>query len=329
MSDSSLSMQSNQGSDMDLPTSSSMSKVAILLATYNGQAYLQEQLDSIATQTESNWALWASDDGSTDQTIEILNKFATRFPSGQVNVLDGPKTGFANNFLSLIHNPEVIAQHYAYADQDDVWLSDKLERALVFLEKTPTQTPALYCSRTEYVNENLVHIGCSVDQQRPATFSNALVQNIASGNTMVFNQATRSLLVSAGEELKISLHDWWTYLAVAACGGQVCFDRKPSLLYRQHANNVWGKNTGWINRYVRIKKLFEGRFRGWNQEHITALGALNQLVTANNQKIIAAFIQIRQGNLLTRLFYLKKSGLYRQKLLGNLGLWVGAIFHKI
>jgi glycosyltransferase involved in cell wall biosynthesis len=329
MSDGQFSLHYNQELTNDSQLSIDAPKVAILLATYNGEAYLQEQLDSFASQTQSNWILWASDDGSTDKTIAILQKFAERFPIGKVNIISGPKTGFADNFLSLIHNSQVSAQNYAYADQDDTWLSDKLERALTFLEKIPVVTPALYCSRTNYVDENLKSMGVSVDQKRPASFSNALVQNIASGNTMVFNQATRSLLASAGKELKISLHDWWTYLAVTACGGEVFFDKTPSLLYRQHANNVWGKNTGWINRYARIKKLFEGRFRSWNKEHLVALAALNGKVTMNNQEVLSAFIQIRDGNLPRRLFYLSKSGLYRQKLLGNLGLWVGAIFHKI
>lgn len=304
-------------------------KVAILMATYNGGRYLQEQLDSFAIQTENNWVLWASDDGSTDDTLQILHHFAQKFPAGVINIIDGPRTGFANNFLSLIHNPLVEAQNFAFADQDDVWFGDKLERATKQLEKYSKDEPALYCSRTEYVDENLTHIGFSDDYQKPAIFCNALVQNIASGNTIVFNQACRSLLLSAGKEIEIPLHDWWTYMAVTACGGKTFFDRYPTVYYRQHGNNLWGMNTGWKNRSIRIKKLFEGRFRGWNERHIAALGALKGNVSTNNQKILAAFIRIREGALPSRLFYLKKSGLYRQTFLGNLGLWVGAIFCKI
>ena len=315
--------------DLTVNPQESVPRIAILLATYNGERFLEEQLNSFASQTERNWVLWASDDGSTDQTLKILHTFATRYKDGKVNIVSGPKKGFAQNFLSLIKNPKVKAEHYAYADQDDVWLSDKLERAVSCLIMAPAQIAALYCSRTEYVDEALEHIGNSTDFKKPATFANALVQNIASGNTMVFNQAAHDLLSISDDKIEIPLHDWWTYIVIAACGGGVFFDHKPSVLYRQHANNLWGMNTGWVNRGIRVKKLFEGRFRGWNGLHIKALEVFYGVMSSDNRKIMNAFIVIREGSLPLRIFNLQKSGLYRQNLLGNVGLWVGAIFRKI
>lgn len=303
--------------------------VAILMATYNGEHYLQEQLDSIASQTEKNWVLWVSDDGSSDATMKILKNFSKNFPAGKISIVNGPKTGFANNFLSLIYNPLVSAQFFAFADQDDVWFDDKLERAINCLKQFSTEVPALYCSRTEFVDRNLAHIGFSDENKRPPSFLNALVQNIASGNTMVFNQAACNLLVKAGREINIPLHDWWTYLVVTACAGKVYFDPRPSLYYRQHENNLWGMNTGWRNRGKRIKKLFEGRFQQWNGQHISALNVLNARLNMDSKETINIFIKIREEALIQRLFYLKKSGLYRQSLLGNIGLWVGTIFHKV
>ena len=304
-------------------------KVAILMATYNGERFLEEQLESFANQSERDWVLWASDDGSSDKTKSILKEFADRFPAGKVNILDGPKSGFANNFLSLINHPAIKAENYAYSDQDDVWYEDKLERALNFLDGQSKNMPALYCSRTEYVDENMTHIGFSDDYQRPPSFLNALVQNIASGNTMVFNGAARSLLMRTGEPLDVPLHDWWTYIIVTACAGVVFFDRRPTVRYRQHDSNLWGMNTGWVNRAARVKKLFEGRFKGWNNRHVKALMGIKQNIAPRNQKVLNHFDLICNKGLVLSLYNLSISGLYRQTFLGNLGLWVAALFNKI
>jgi len=302
--------------------------VAILMATYNGERFLIEQLESFADQTQKDWVLWVSDDGSSDKTIDILKKFSKRFPAGKVNVIEGPKSGFAKNFLSLVANPKVIAKNYAYADQDDVWFVDKLERALGCLNKYPDSIPSLYCSRTEYVDESMAHIGYSAEYKRPPTFLNALVQNIASGNTMVFNGATRKLMAKASQ-VDVPLHDWWTYIVVAGCNGMVFFDRKPTVHYRQHAGNLWGMNVGWSNRLSRIQKLFEGRFKGWNAQHIFALQTVCDKLAPEAMIDLQRFSLIRNSSFALRLYFLKVSGLYRQTFLGNLGLWVAVAFGKI
>lgn len=154
----------------DFKSPSNIPTVAILMATYNGERFLIEQLESFADQTVKDWVLWVSDDGSSDKTINILKNFADKFPLGKVNIVQGPKSGFARNFLSLLDGFNVIAKNYAYADQDDVWYEDKLERAVNYLGRVPMGMPALYCSRTEYVDENLHHIGYSDDYQKPPIF---------------------------------------------------------------------------------------------------------------------------------------------------------------
>lgn len=304
-------------------------QIAILMATYNGERFLGEQLESFANQTEKDWVLWVSDDGSTDNTKLILQNFSARFSAGKVNIVDGPKKGFANNFLSLINNPLIKAKNYAYSDQDDVWCDDKLSRALNYLSSSSVQTPALYCSRTEYVNEGLTHIGYSSNYQRPATFLNAIVQNIASGNTMVFNEKARELLIQSCVDIEVPLHDWWTYIVVTACGGQVFFDKEPSVRYRQHEGNLWGMNTGLLNRLVRVQKLFGGRFSAWNKVHANALTAFNQSLTLENREIVERFRCIRSSSLLMRLYSLRATGVYRQTLLDNIGMWLAAIFNKV
>jgi glycosyltransferase involved in cell wall biosynthesis len=115
---------------------------------YNqGQHYLAEQLDSFSTQSYTNWELWASDDGSKDQTLEILEEYRQKWPTGRLSIYFGPAKGYAANFLQLTCNAGIKADFYAYSDQDDIWEKDKLERALRWLESIPENIPALYCSR--------------------------------------------------------------------------------------------------------------------------------------------------------------------------------------
>ena len=304
------------------------SKVAILLCTYHGQHYLAEQLDSFARQSHGNWKVWASDDGSKDNTHAILEAFQRKWP-GRVSVNAGPAAGFAANFLSLTCNPDIEADFYAYSDQDDVWEADKLERAVQWLETVPAHIPALYCARTLLVDADNKDIGLSPLFSRPPSFGNALIQSIAGGNTMVFNNAARALLRKAGENVPVITHDWWAYQVVTGCGGKVFYDTVPTLRYRQHGNNIVGMNTSWGARFKRIRMLWEGRMRKWNDGNIRALLTLSDHLTPENREALERFAAGRQMGLIPRLIQLKRSGIRRQTLMGNLGLLAGVIFSKI
>lgn len=304
-------------------------KVAILLCTYHGQHYLAEQLDSFQAQSHSNWEVWASDDGSEDNTHAILEAYQQKWPVGRLSIHFGPSEGFAANFLSLTCRASIEADYYAYADQDDVWESDKLERAVRWLQTVPENTPALYCSRTRLVDAENNEIGLSPLFCKPPSFANALMQNIGGGNTMVFNNAARALLREAGEDTPVITHDWWAYMVVSGCGGKVFYDSHPSLRYRQHDGNLVGMNATWAARFKRIRMLWEGRFRNWNDSNIAGLRKLQHKLTPENRETLERFAKARQMSLIPRLTHLKRSGIYRQTLFGNLGLIAAAIFGKI
>jgi glycosyltransferase involved in cell wall biosynthesis len=304
-------------------------RIAILLGTYNGAKYLREQLDSFKTQSHTDWVLWATDDGSADTTVDIVKQFAMQIGDQRVHQVNGPKKGFAKNFLTLVCNAGLKADAYAYADQDDIWIEDKLERAANFLQSFSPEVPALYCSRTLYVDQLNRDIGFSLPYSRPAVFANALIQNIASGNTMVFNEAARSLIVKAGDDVNIDLHDWWTYMLVTATGGKVFFDQEPSVRYRQHPNNLWGMNTSIKAQIIRIKKLFGGRFSDWNERHITALMSVQDFLTPENKIIYEQFAKARKQSLIPRILGLRKSGVYRQTTINNLGFYLAALVGKV
>ncbi|CAB3687943.1 glycosyltransferase family 2 protein [Achromobacter pestifer] len=303
--------------------------VAILLCTYQGEKYLTAQLDSFAAQTYPCWKLWVSDDGSTDATLDLLRAFAERHKPGQVTLQAGPRKGFVKNFMSLICEPTLHADYYALSDQDDIWHPDKLERAVKWLREVPEGQPALYCTRTELIDGAGQPIGFSPLFTRPPAFANALMQNVAGGNTMVMNNAARDLLLEAGADIDVVAHDWWIYIVVSACGGRVHYDSEPSLRYRQHGENLIGANAGLSARLLRIKMLFEGHLKIWTNQHIQALSPLLPKLTPANHSIYDRFISARQRSLLPRVVGIKRSGVYRQTLLGNLGLLAAALTNRI
>lgn len=305
------------------------SKVAILLCTYHGQHFLKEQLDSFAAQSHRQWEVWASDDGSLDDTHAILECFRREWGSEKLTIHSGPAEGFAANFLSLTCKADIDADFYAYSDQDDIWEADKLERATAWLSLVPDHIPALYCSRTRLVDAANNEIGLSPLFTRAPSFANALMQNIGGGNTMVFNKAARDLLCQAGEAVGVVTHDWWAYMVVTGCGGRVYYDSHPSVRYRQHGGNVVGMNANWSARFHRIRLLWQGRFRSWNDANIEALHRMKNRLTAENKEILENFTIARGSSLLPRLVRLKRAGIYRQTFLGNLGLLFAAIFNRI
>jgi len=311
------------------PSPAPQPKVAILLCTYQGQHYLEEQLMSFQAQKHANWVLHVSDDGSSDDTRHILRRYQALLGADKMAVKEGPLQGFAFNFMSLVGNPEALADYYAFSDQDDIWEMDKLGRAVAWLQTIAPTVPALYCSRTRIVDEYGVTIGFSPLFQKLPCFPNALVQNIGGGNTMVFNEAARRLIAQTTAYDKVVSHDWWVYILICACGGQVFYDRYPSVRYRQHANNLVGSNNSWRARIYRISMLAQGRFKRWNDSNIKLLQELEHLMTLENREILRSFSLARNESTLNRLILLNRSGVSRQTWSSQLSLFIAAFFGKL
>lgn len=304
------------------------SKVAVLLCTYNGERYLREQLDSIEAQLHSHWEMWVSDDGSTDGTRAILEDYRARWHQ-PLTICRGPASGFAANFMSITRGVASDADYFAYSDQDDIWEADKLARAVEWLDTVPADIPALYCSRARYVAEDGTDIGLSTPFARPLSFRNALVQSIAGGNTMVFNRAARQLMVDTPDNVKVKSHDWWIYMLVTATGGRVYFDLYPSLRYRQHGNNLAGQNVTLGAQAARARALLAGDFREWNEDNLRGLQQIRQRFTADSLAVLDTFSRARSRGLVGRLCDVRRAGVYRQTVLGNLGLLCAAVFNKL
>lgn len=307
----------------------SLPKVAILLCTYNGEKFLPEQLDSFESQDYSDWQVWASDDGSKDSTLAILERYRIQWGDERLSIITGPGKGSTANFLSLTCKSEINADFYAFSDQDDIWENDKLSTAVNWLNTVSNDTPALYCARTRLVDAVNQEIGFSQFFKNPPSFANALVQNIAGGNTMVINKAACDLIREMGKDVDVVVHDWWFYMLVSGCGGRIFYDGYTSLRYRQHNENQIGMNSNWSARWARIRMLLQGQYSRWNDRNILALQQFKHRLTVGNLLIFNQFCNARKLPLIPRLCGFKQSGIYRQTLLGNLGLVFAAIVKKI
>ena len=304
-------------------------EVAILLCTMNGRDFLAEQLGSIAAQTHSRWKLWVSDDGSTDDSQNVVRGFSRQWGENKVALVAGPSKGFATNFLSLACRPEIAADYYAFADQDDVWEVDRLSRALAWLETISPETPALYCGRTLLIAEDGAKIGISPLYAKTPSFANALVECLAGGNTMVFNNAARKLLQVAGSGIKVVSHDWWLYLLVSACDGTIFYDTDPTVRYRQHGGNMISSKTGLKARLAQSWEVFQGGFRERTATNVLALGTVQSLFSQRSTEIFQRFAAARQRSILLRCLGILRSGVYRQTVTGNVGLMLACLLGKI
>jgi len=303
--------------------------VAILLCTYNGARFLGEQLDSLEKQAHQNWFVVASDDGSTDCTLEILEQYQAKWPVGKLTIRSGPQKGFCQNFLSLACDSNICADYYAFCDQDDVWLPGKLSIALENINgNQQVDIPYLYCGRTKYVTEKLKPCGMSPLFVFPPSFRNALVQSIAGGNTMVFNQAAKLLMEKVGP-VDVPSHDWWMYQLITGVEGDVFYDRLPQLLYRQHEFALVGGNNSFPAKMERVLMLLQGRFQKWNTQNIEVLKQVNHLLVKNHQEILKMFDALRGAHLKDRFRLMEVCGLYRQTRRGTLSLFLANLLNKI
>ena len=305
------------------------SAVCILMGTYNGEAFLADQLLSIENQSHTNWRLIISDDGSTDATLTIAKSFQDKWGSDRLEIRAGPQQGFCTNFLSLACDPTIQADFYAFSDQDDVWMVDKLSTALAYFNtENNTDLVRVYCGRTQIVDEKLNVLGFSPLFSLPRSFRNALVQSIAGGNTMVFNQATKYLLEKTGL-LNVVSHDWWVYQIVAGVGGEVYYDPTPTILYRQHDGILAGSNICISAQINRLSRLLKGQYITWNIINYQAFSSVNHLLSKENRDILFSYGQFRRANVINRHRLFKSCGLYRQTLLGNIALQLAVLLNKV
>lgn len=213
-------------------------QIAVLMSLFGDARFLAAQLDSLAAQEGVDCHLYVRDDGATDGARAVLASYAWRWPQLS-DVVAGRNLGAALSFLELLRLAPAGFDYYAFCDQDDVWLPDKLARAAERLSEFTRAGPALYCSQVTCVDANLRELGELIPHSCEPTFEHMLFENVAVGMTVVMNAKARELIVARLPVTGLIMHDWWCALAVAALGTLI-FDRQPHVLYRQHGSNAIG-----------------------------------------------------------------------------------------
>ncbi|MEP5731310.1 MAG: glycosyltransferase [Sulfitobacter sp.] len=303
--------------------------VTILMGVWNGAQHLQMQLDSIVAQHHTNWHLFCSDDGSSDDSMDILQRFARQYPS-QITIRKGPKKGFAANYMAMISAMEHDVGFVCFADQDDVWLPDKIGRALACLGEYENH-PALYCGRRIIWTPERGRETWSPTIGRQCSLRNALVENIASGNTIMLNPKAAALAIKAAKQTSsVFAHDWWLYLLLTGCGGTIHFDPgKPQILYRQHRNNAIGNRQGLSAQFHRKKAVICGLFSDRVGRNLDALRLVQDMLTPAARHVIRDFAKARKTKGVHRLVALIRVAPYRQTWLGTIGFWGAASLGRV
>ncbi|MGE9549669.1 glycosyltransferase family 2 protein [Erwinia amylovora] len=306
--------------------------VSILLCSYNGEKYLREQLDSIIEQSHTNWTLYISDDGSTDNTLAIIFEYRKKLPDNKLVLFNGPAKGFAANFLSLMKNPDIRSSYYAFSDQDDIWLRTKLERAVgkvTDYESREISPYVLYGGRTRLINQKKEIIGQSSVFHRKFKLENALLQSYSGGNTMLFNDALKRKVESLPDNIEIVSHDWYLYVICSAFGGVNIYDVEPQILYRQHDSNIVGSNQGILSKIERIRRLYQGQFAEWNRLNGQSLYFFYPDIPPQQQVIIDSFNACKSTNFITRVKGFQSAKVYRQSKLETFYFGLINLFGKL
>lgn len=306
--------------------------IRILMCTLNGAAYLREQLGSFLVQSHKNWSLWVSDDGSDDATRDILDDFRSAHPGRDIRIFSGPGQGAAANYFSLFARldpqPDLLV---ALSDQDDVWLPDKLARAAeaIATRSGRSSSVAIYAATQILADENLAHRRQSRVWPSGPSFSNALVQNILSGNSLVVNHNAVALIVRTLPQGYVPFHDWWIYQVITGADGQVIIDPEPALIYRQHGANTLGSNRGLRAIRRRVAMVWGHKYASWAQANVAELRAVSASLTPENRELLRRFGEgIGQGGT-RRVRQLRELGVARQTGAGTLVMLLAAVLGRL
>lgn len=207
------------------------------MSAYNGERFLKEQLDSVLAQKNVSVTLYVRDDGSQDATCRILSRY-----EGRINYLQGENLGVGNSFMTILYEAGTHYDYYAFCDQDDIWLPEKLEKAIEKL--FAFKQPALYCSNQLLTDSEGSITGKRHKNPVDISYLQILCNNSVTGCTMVWNKVLQETLCRkesrpSSELLRKRIHDVWVAM-VASVTGAIIYDRESYILYRQHEHNVVG-----------------------------------------------------------------------------------------
>jgi glycosyltransferase involved in cell wall biosynthesis len=284
--------------------------IQIFLSTYNGEKYLRQQLDSfVALSDFDRIKVLVRDDGSTDGTREILKEYEEKHG---FEIILGENIGLNASMHELVLASDPECRFFAFSDQDDVWLENKICRAVEHLAPfAESDIPVLYAASSTLVDNEMNVLGHTAIPKRPPSFYNAMVENVCVGHTQVCNKKTVELLKTCHSK-DVLVMDYWVYTLVSATG-RIIYDPVYTTLYRQHGNNVIGYSASkWQNFKMRLARLSTRRSELNTKQLAAFLDLYGDKIPYDARHEGRRFIE-KQRNFFTRLGYIFTTKAYRQK----------------
>lgn len=270
-------------------------EVTVLLSTYNGAQYIGEQLNSIIKQKKVVVKILIRDDGSTDNTLNIIRSYQEKYDF--IKLIEGENLGSCESFFCLMEyaNRHYQQKYYAFSDQDDFWEEDKLFNAIFSIGQF--NSPCLYCSNLKIVDRDLEFQKLMYETRPIIKKNDSLLNNFATGCTTVINRELLELFCSLKRPKSVVMHDWWLY-CLANYFGTVIYDNNAHILYRQHGSNVYGARM--LTNLEKLKNFINSIFHPYNQHYRedTAkafLECTSHLLASNDRKIIERIALYRQS----------------------------------
>jgi len=307
-------------------------KIIILLATYNGEAFISAQLESILSQTNTDWELLIHDDNSTDRTVEILREYTQKF-SDKITFIDDTISlkSAKKNFSYLLEKVKTANTYIMFADQDDIWHQDKIEvtlQKMFTIEKENPDIPVLVHTDLVVTDEKLTPVASSfwkyakIDPSK-SSLAKILMQNSITGCTVMINPLLVQKSVPIPDEA--IMHDWWLGL-VAAKFGKIGWIDRATMLYRQHSSNDTGAKP--FNIRTVIHKILAYSDKTLLQETLKRnfiqaqvfLERYRSELTENEIDMLEQFSQLEKKNFFEKRFILLKYGLLKYGFIRNIGL---------
>ncbi|WP_167343845.1 glycosyltransferase family 2 protein [Flavobacterium aquidurense] len=300
--------------------------IYILLACYNGEKYIEKQLDSIVAQSYTNWVLLIRDDNSSDSTLEIIESFNEKDKRVRIiqDKIQSEVKGACQNFARLLDVAVLEeATFIMFADQDDYWFSDKIEKMISAIDKD--LVPAMLYSDFLYADDNLKELPKNIQNIRETfsfpSFNSLIVQNTVYGCTMMINYALAQKCVMIPREAEN--HDYWIALVASGIGANIRHLEIPLMLYRQHGNNVSGNyhDHHYVSRFKRLFTNWEG-LKKVECRRIKMLVAfleqLNNELLPDNLKLLTGYLEELKGNKIAFVRYCVKNKIKRHSFMSTI-----------
>lgn len=308
----------------------SMSTVAIIMTTYNGEKYVKEQIDSILVSNYQDFELFICDDGSNDNTVALMRPYEQQYPD-KVHVFQNEKNlGLVRNFLQALSLTTM--DYVMFCDQDDVWTANKIGITLKRMRNLEAQTgkgtPLAVFTDATVVDQNLMELQSSFFESnhlepKNTDLAHLLMENKLIGCTVMVNAAVRKVLQSNRLPQDAKYHDWWVAL-IAASFGKIAFVKESTLLYRQHEKNMVGGADfiSYIKNRLQNLQHQKEAIRALERQASEFVHLYGEQLSAEKRMIIQTFAELNEAGFLQKRHLILKNQYLKTGLIRNIGLFI-------